>query len=69
MAHRKRVFEPFFTTKAVGKGTGQGLAIAYSVIADKHGGTISFETEEGRGTTFILSLPLAAPVDTRTAET
>ncbi len=57
-AHRKRVFEPFFTTKAVGKGTGQGLAIAYSVIVDKHGGTISFETERGRGTTFIITLPL-----------
>ena len=58
-AHEKRVFEPFFTTKAVGKGTGQGLAIAYSVIVDKHGGTISFETEPGRGTTFIITLPLA----------
>ncbi|MET0793608.1 MAG: ATP-binding protein [Polyangiaceae bacterium] len=61
--HRKRVFEPFFTTKAVGKGTGQGLAIAYSVIVDKHGGTISFETEEGRGTTFIIALPLAGAPD------
>jgi signal transduction histidine kinase len=60
-AIRSRVFEPFFTTKAVGKGTGQGLAIAYSVIVDKHGGSISFETEEGRGTSFIISLPLAAP--------
>jgi signal transduction histidine kinase len=56
-----RVFEPFFTTKEVGKGTGQGLAIAYSVVVDKHGGTISFESAEGRGTTFIIALPLAAP--------
>jgi signal transduction histidine kinase len=55
---RARVFEPFFTTKEVGKGTGQGLAIAYSVVVDKHGGSISFETEEGRGTTFIIALPL-----------
>jgi two-component system, NtrC family, sensor kinase len=60
-AARSRVFEPFFTTKEVGRGTGQGLAIAYSVIVDKHGGTISFETEEGRGTTFIICLPLAGP--------
>jgi two-component system NtrC family sensor kinase len=59
-AIRARVFEPFFTTKAVGKGSGQGLAIAYSVIVDKHGGSISFETEEGRGTSFIISLPLEA---------
>jgi two-component system, NtrC family, sensor kinase len=58
-AARARVFEPFFTTKEVGKGTGQGLAIAYSVVVDKHGGTIHFETEEGRGTTFIVRLPLA----------
>ncbi len=60
---RDRVFDPFFTTKAVGKGTGQGLAIARSVVVDKHGGTISFETEEGRGTTFIVRLPVqtAAP--------
>jgi signal transduction histidine kinase len=59
-AVRARVFEPFFTTKVVGKGTGHGLAIAYSVIVDKHGGSISFETQAGRGTTFIISLPLAA---------
>jgi signal transduction histidine kinase len=59
-AVRARVFEPFFTTKEVGKGTGQGLAIAYSVIVDKHGGNIGFESAEGRGTTFIISLPLAA---------
>jgi two-component system, NtrC family, sensor kinase len=60
-AVRSRVFEPFFTTKEVGRGTGQGLAIAYSVIVDKHGGSINFESEDGRGTTFIISLPLAAP--------
>jgi signal transduction histidine kinase len=52
-----RVFDPFFTTKEVGKGTGQGLAIARSVVVDKHDGSIHFETEEGKGTTFIICLP------------
>jgi signal transduction histidine kinase len=56
---RTRVFDPFFTTKPVGKGTGQGLAIARSVIVDKHQGTIVFESEEGLGTTFVIRLPLA----------
>ena len=55
---RKRVFDPFFTTKDVGKGTGQGLAIAHSVIVDKHEGSITFESETGTGTTFILRLPV-----------
>ncbi len=55
---RGKIFEPFFTTKEVGKGTGQGLAIARSVVVDKHGGTITFETESGKGTTFIVRLPL-----------
>jgi PAS domain S-box-containing protein len=54
---RTRIFDPFFTTKEVGKGTGQGLAIARSVVVDKHGGTIHFETEMGKGTTFIIRLP------------
>jgi len=56
-AVRSRIFDPFFTTKEVGKGTGQGLAISRSVVVNKHGGTIHFETEEGRGTTFIIRLP------------
>ncbi len=55
---RDRIFDPFFTTKEVGKGTGQGLAIAHNVIVGKHGGAITFETEEGVGTTFIIRLPL-----------
>ncbi len=58
---RNRIFEPFFTTKEVGRGTGQGLAIARSVVVEKHGGCIRFETEIGRGTTFIIQLPLADP--------
>jgi len=55
---RHRIFDPFFTTKGVGKGTGQGLAIARSVIVDKHGGSLTFESEVGRGTTFIIRLPV-----------
>jgi len=55
---RPRIFDPFFTTKKVGKGSGQGLAISHSVIVDKHGGTIHFDTEVGKGTTFIIRLPL-----------
>ena len=55
---QERIFDPFFTTKEVGKGTGQGLAIARSVVVDKHRGTIHFTTEPGRGTTFIIRLPL-----------
>jgi PAS domain S-box-containing protein len=54
---QSRIFDPFFTTKEIGKGTGQGLAIARSVIVGKHGGSIHFETEEGKGTTFIIRLP------------
>ena len=56
---RPHIFEPFFTTKEVGKGTGQGLSIIYGSIVKKHGGSISFETETGRGTSFIVGLPTA----------
>jgi two-component system NtrC family sensor kinase len=57
-ANRGRIFDPFFTTKEVGRGTGQGLAISHAVIAEKHGGEISFKTETGKGTTFLIQLPL-----------
>jgi signal transduction histidine kinase len=59
-AARGKIFDPFFTTKEVGKGTGQGLAIARSVIVNKHGGTLRFETESGKGTTFFIRLPIRA---------
>lgn len=53
-----RIFDPFFTTKEVGSGSGQGLAIARNIIHDKNGGDLSFETEEGVGTTFYIRLPI-----------
>ncbi len=56
---RDRIFDPFFTTKAVGKGSGQGLAIAHSIVNDQHGGQLTFETELGKGTTFYLRLSVA----------
>jgi PAS domain S-box-containing protein len=55
---RHRIFDPFFTTKEVGKGTGQGLAIARSTVVTKHRGCLTFETEIGKGTTFIVRLPI-----------
>jgi PAS domain S-box-containing protein len=59
---RDRVFEPFFTTKEVGIGTGQGLAIAHAAIVERHKGRISFETELGKGTTFLIQLPISSTV-------
>jgi len=56
---RSRVFDPFFTTRPVGQGTGQGLAVAHAIVVQGHGGTITFETQPGRGTTFVIRLPLA----------
>ena len=56
---RARIFDPFFTTKDVGKGTGQGLALARSVVVDMHKGQLTFESEIGKGTVFYVRLPLA----------
>ncbi|MGD9707522.1 MAG: ATP-binding protein [Candidatus Delongbacteria bacterium] len=53
---RERVYDPFFTTKDVGKGTGQGLAIANKTIVERHGGKIWFETEQNKGTTFYIEV-------------
>jgi len=56
---RAKVFDPFFTTKEVGRGTGQGLPLARSVVHDGHGGTLSLQTEPGIGTTLTVRLPIA----------
>ncbi len=60
-AIQARIFDPFFTTKVVGKGTGQGLALVHNVVVDKHGGTVWFDTTPGRGTRFVVRLPLTDP--------
>jgi PAS domain S-box-containing protein len=66
-AVRDRIFDPFFTTKEVGKGTGQGLALAHDVIVHRHGGQIHVESELGVGTTFILVVPLIASEEVKAA--
>jgi two-component system NtrC family sensor kinase len=55
---KEKIFQPFFTTKDVGKGTGQGLAISYDIIINKHHGSIDIDTKKGIGTTFIIKLPI-----------
>lgn len=55
--YASRIFEPFFTTKDVGKGKGQGLSIVWAVIVNKHNGSLRFESEENKGTAFIITLP------------
>ncbi len=55
---QNRIFDPFFTTKDVGKGTGQGLSIAHTVITENHNGTITCDSHQGEGTVFTIRLPL-----------
>ena len=56
--NRKRIFEPFFTTKSLGLGTGLGLSVSYFIITNNHQGTINVETTQGKGSKFIINLPL-----------
>ncbi len=53
-----KIFDPFYTTKPIGKGTGLGLAISYEIIVEKHGGTMHCLSEVGKGTEFIIQIPL-----------
>ena len=55
----EKIFDPFFTTKPAGRGTGQGLAITYTIITEKHGGTVQVQSAVGSGTRFVLCLPIA----------
>ncbi|MGM3304696.1 ATP-binding protein [Anabaena sp. WFMT] len=57
-ASRNRIFDPFFTTKAVGKGTGLGLSISYQIVTAKHKGNLRCITKSGKGTEFIIELPI-----------
>lgn len=54
---QQKIFQPFFTTKPTGEGTGLGLSLAYDIVTKGHGGTLSVESQEGNGATFILTLP------------
>lgn len=60
---REKIFNLFFTTKEIGRGTGQGLAIARAVVVEKHGGTIDFESQVGKGTTFVIRIPIDGQIE------
>jgi GAF domain-containing protein len=57
-ATRSRIFDPFFTTKAPGKGTGLGLSISYQIVVEKHGGKLELESKLGKGTLFLVEIPI-----------
>jgi signal transduction histidine kinase len=58
---KQRIFDPFFTTKPVGEGTGLGLSISYQIVVEKHGGQLQCFSEPGKGTEFVVKIPLTSP--------
>jgi signal transduction histidine kinase len=60
-----KIFDPFFTTKPMGQGTGLGMSISRQIIAEKHGGSIDCRSQTGRGTEFIIRLPVNQKVHLR----
>lgn len=62
---QEKVFEPFFTTKEIGDGSGQGLALARSIVVEIHKGQLDFTTVEGRGTSFFVRLPLVTNIENK----
>ncbi|MDY7012128.1 MAG: GAF domain-containing protein [Cyanobacteriota bacterium] len=61
-AVRSRIFDPFFTTKAPGKGTGLGLSISYQIVVEKHGGQLKLGSKPGKGTLFLVEIPIKRAV-------
>jgi signal transduction histidine kinase len=58
---KARLFDPFFTTKPVGAGTGLGLSISYQIVVEKHGGQLHCFSQVGKGTEFVIQIPLSQP--------
>lgn len=67
-ATQQRLFDPFFTTKPVGQGTGMGLSICYQIITQQHGGKLICESELGKGSEFIIQIPIALPPELQTTD-
>ncbi|MDX2243743.1 MAG: ATP-binding protein [Leptolyngbyaceae cyanobacterium bins.302] len=63
---RERLFEPFFTTKSIGKGTGLGLSISYQIVTERHNGKLDCFSEPGKGTEFVIEIPVRQVVDSTT---